>query len=73
MSLNSKVSKVIFVYNEIGKFVKGYSSILSVAAITNINRLVISRKLKNMNLNLYFYLIKIILINLFLVIHHLVN
>lgn len=56
LSLNSKVSKLIFVYNEFGNFVKAYSYILSVAAITNINRLVISRNLKkNMNLNQYFY------------------
>jgi group I intron endonuclease len=46
MSLNSKVRKLIFVYNEFGNFIKAYSSILSVAAITNINRLVISRNLK---------------------------
>jgi len=43
---NSKVSKRMYVYNEDGSNLKVYSSISEVAAVNNINRLVIARQLK---------------------------
>jgi len=55
MVLNSKVSKKIFVYNEDGVFFYESSSISLIAGLININRLIITRKLKNINQNLYYY------------------
>ena len=46
MIKNSKVSKRMYVYNEKGSNYKIYSSISEVAAVNNINRLVIARQLK---------------------------
>jgi|SRR6267378_771787 len=46
MVLNSKVSKKIFVYNEDGVFFYESSSISLIAGLININRLIITRKLK---------------------------
>jgi hypothetical protein len=46
MIKNSKVSKRMYVYNEDGSNLKIYSSISEVAAVNNINRLVIARQLK---------------------------
>src|SRR6267378_1101156 len=46
IELNSKVSKKIFVYNEDGVFFYESSSISLIAGLININRLIITRKLK---------------------------
>lgn len=46
MIQHSKVSKRMYVYNEDGSNLKVYSSISEVAAVNNINRLVIARQLK---------------------------